>query len=279
MLRHIALISQSRSVRFSELTQVGAALQKQAARDFGPIWSIEATFDVFAELADVPLGYWPVLIRDDVSARWGAAGIHLDDARQPFALVQADTGWPLAASHEVLEMLADPYGDRLVAGQAPLEANAQGRVEYLVEVCDPSESADWAYTVNGIAASDFYTPAFFDSARVAGLRYSYTGAIAAPRQVLRGGYLSWRNPMDAHWHQLRWFTTPKPIVVDLGVFDGSSMSTREWIDRQTEAAQDAPARRRRRRRVGTRAAADAWRSSQRRALQIEDDVARLLAGA
>ena len=279
MLRQVALVSQSKVVRLAEAAQVGAALQKQVSRDVGPIWSVDATVDVFGELSEVPLGYWPVLVRDDVSAQFGAAGIHLDTARQPFALVQADPGWALAASHEVLEMLVDPYGDRLVAGDAPREARDHGRVEYLVEICDPSEAAEFGYTVNGVRTSDFYTPAFFDPVPVAGVRYSFTGAVKAPRQVLRGGYLSWRNPLDTHWYQLRWFTGPRPAVVDLGIFEGTS-STREWVDRQTEDGRGHDVPRVIRARPSRVAVAPAIaRASHRRAAELSRDVSRVLLGA
>lgn len=90
----------------------------------------------------------------------GAAGFHDDENEQPFALVQFSNQWALTASHEVLEMLADPFGRRLVAGQSPKAG--QGRVQFLVEVCDPSEDTAFAISVNGIKLSDFYTPRYFD---------------------------------------------------------------------------------------------------------------------
>jgi hypothetical protein len=45
-------------------------------------------------------------------------------------------------------MLVDPSGNRLVAGDSP--KTDQGRVSFLVEVCDPSEAADFAYSANGV---------------------------------------------------------------------------------------------------------------------------------
>jgi hypothetical protein len=65
------------------------------------------------------------------------------------------------------------------------------------------------------------------------VRYSFTGAITKPRQILKGGYISWHNTVNNHWYQLQWFTTAKPVVKDLGIFEASSKSTREWIDEQT----------------------------------------------
>ena len=77
----------------------------------------------------------------------------------------------------------------------------QGRVNFLVEVCDPCEASDFAYSVNGVFVSDFYTPNYFDPVPAPGVRYSYSGWISAPRQVLYGGYLSWQDPTSAHWWQ------------------------------------------------------------------------------
>jgi hypothetical protein len=233
MIVQVGLVSQSKQVPFSDIALVSAALQKQATRDFGPLWQVQATVDPFARLGDVPVGYWPVVVRDDVMSKQQAAGIHLDKNGQPFALVQAQEGWPMTASHEVLEMLADPFGERMIAGQAPKEAKGQGRVEYLVEVCDPSEDEKFGYTVNDILLADFYTPNYFDPITAPGVRYSFTGAINKPRQVLRGGYISWHNLVDDHWYQLTWFSGAKPTVRDIGVFDASTKSAREMIDECT----------------------------------------------
>jgi hypothetical protein len=151
--------------------------------------------------------------------------------RRMHALVQAGfLSTVLTASHEVLEMLADPFGNRVIAGKSP--KRGQGRVEFLVEVCDPSEAAEFGYTVNGLLVSDFYTPAYFDPVANTTVRYSFTGAITEPRQVLKGGYLSWRDPVSNHWWQERWFGTPKPTFHDLGVFT-ATRSLREQVDTLT----------------------------------------------
>lgn len=230
MLTHqIALVSETPRVKVGDLMRVAAALQKQAARDLSPLWKINATVDAFASLDDVPLGYWPLIMVDDVP---NAAGIHLDDDGQPYALAEAGPGWSLTASHECLEMLVDPFGNRLVAGRSPKQG--QGRVEFLVEVCDPSESKQFAYTVNGVVVSDFYTPHYFDPVAAPSVRYSFTQALTKPRQVLRGGYLSWHDPVSNHWFQQTWFGT-KATFRDLGVFSLKQQGTsiRSWIYSQT----------------------------------------------
>src|SRR5262245_31915147 len=231
LLVQVALVSEISEVSASELTRVSAALQKQALRDFGPIWDIQATVDAFVRLEDVPLGYWPIIVDLEIGFP-GAAGIHLDKDGQPFALVQHSDSWALTASHRCLGMLADPFGDRVVAGDSIKPG--QGRVEYLVEVSDPSEAQEFAYTANGILVSDFYTPRFFDPVATSGVRYSFTGAITEPRQVLSGGYLSWHDPVSDHWWQQTWFGGAQPAFRDLGVFERGEQSLREMVDAATQ---------------------------------------------
>ena len=231
----LALVSESSQVKTSELLRVAAALQKQASRDLAPIWDVSATVDAFETLEDVPLGYWPMIIMDDIGFD-GAAGIHLDKDNQPFSLITSSSDldtWSLTASHEELEMLVDPFGNRLVAGDSP-KAD-QDRVEFLVEVADPSEDAEFAYTVNGILVSDFYTPRFFDPIVCSGVRYSFTGAITEPRQVLRGGYLSWHDPVSDDWWQEIWFSGSAPSFRNLGPLEAKGESLRSQIDRRTQS--------------------------------------------
>lgn len=222
----LALISTVAQVDFADLSMVSAAIQKQIVRDFEPVWNAPATIDAFATLDDVPVGYWPIIVVEAVAH----GGQHRDRNGQPFALIEGGTSWSLAASHEALEMLADPFGSRLIAGASP--APGQGRVEFLVEICDPCEDDDFAYTVNGVLVSDFYTPNYFDPVTAAGVRYSFTGALTAPREVLPGGYLTWHEPVGGDWFQLRRFTAD-PEIKNLGPLPIGSEAIRTMIDRLT----------------------------------------------
>jgi hypothetical protein len=228
---NLALVSEVEGHDPSDVARVSGALQKQASRDFSPYWEVEATVDAYPRLEDVPVGYWPMVVKTDIEVP-GAAGIHLDDNGQPFALITMSDSWSLTASHEMVEMLADPMGNRLVPGQSPHPD--QGRVEFLVEVADPSEAAEFGYTSNDILVSDFYTPRFFDPVPTENCRYSYTGAIKEPRTILRGGYISWHDPTSNEWWQQLWFGD-EPEFRNLGVLEeASKMSIRSWIDSQTQ---------------------------------------------
>jgi hypothetical protein len=259
---HVALVPENVNVDAGEVTSVAAAVSKQVARDFGPIWSIDATVDPFMKLEDVPVGYWPIIIMQDVQ---GAEGYHQDKNGQPFSLIAFHDQWSITASHECLEMLADPFGNKLQPGNLLDQAVNLGmdpaRVQYLVEVCDPSESADFSYQVDGVQVSDFYTPQFFDPVQAPDTRYSFTGAIDAPRKILDGGYISWTDPVSTDWYQLRMFaddlSSDVPHVVDLttqttfeqfkqadGLRGASDRVTRPkyWVQKEGEALEKARAR-------------------------------------
>jgi len=219
-------VSETQSISFSELGRVSAALQKQAVRDLGPVWNIQSTVDAFARLEDVPIGTWPIVVEDNINTP-GAAGVHEDKDGQPFALVMAESGWSLTASHELIEMLVDPFGRRLTEGQSPKPG--QGRVEFLVEPCDPSEATQFAYLINGVTVSDFYMPKYFSTVFNSADRYSHTGVIKKPRQVLKGGYLSWHDPVTDHWFQETFFQGNTPKFRDLGQLTASAKSFRRQI--------------------------------------------------
>ena len=220
LMDHIALVSLTGEISTRNLLQAAAAVQKQVTRDFTPIWGVRATLDTFVDLESVPSDYYPVVVFDDpdelvgqleraVGAEYTArlvddferdrmTGMHLNAfTRQPFALVNLSDAWSVTISHEVLEMIADPYGNRLVAAAHPLDYRQ--RVKYLVEVCDPCQTI-W-YPVNGVPVSDFYTPRYFEPVAIEGGRYSFTGEIRRPLEVLDGGYLTWIDPADSGLYQ------------------------------------------------------------------------------
>lgn len=226
--RHVALVAAGKNIPLDELSEVAAAIQKQVVRDFLPLWRIEADVTSFAQLEDVPLDYWPIIVKDGIGDK-SAGGYHEDKHGQPFALVEYSGHWPLAASHEILEMLADPYGQTLIAAQSPRAD--QGRVQFLLEICDPCEAS--SYSVNGITVSDFYTPRYFDPVPSRGVRYSFCESIKRPFQVLKDGYLSWYDPASRQWWRRHWFgAAPADQALRIGELKGGNI--RATLDRLTE---------------------------------------------
>jgi hypothetical protein len=233
LIRQVAVVSISPRVPAATVMRISAALQKQATRDLAPIWEVSATVDAFDQLGQVPIGTWPIIIGGQVPA--GAGGYHTDKNGQPLALVRASSDINVlcqTCSHEMVEMLVDPFGSRFVAGDSPMPD--QGRVNFLLEPCDPSEAADFGYTVNNLLMSDFYTPHYFDPVQSDAVRYSFTGVIKEPRQVLDGGYLSWQDPISKHFFQEQKYDPSQPEFLDLDAPENDSLTPREFIDRKTD---------------------------------------------
>jgi hypothetical protein len=223
---HVCLVSESRHVSQADLANVAGALQAQVTRDFQPLWKASA---IVVSAAVPPPGAWPIIVRDTLDEP-GALGYHTDTHRQPVSYVEATSDWTVTVSHELLEMLADPFGSRLWVAKGP---DGQGRVRYLIEVCDPPEAV--TYDIGGVAVSDFCTPAFFHTVKRLGHQYSLTGALTQPRTILKGGYLSYVDEGHA-WHQVTWFDGDEPTTRTLGrleEFARDDETLREAVDRVT----------------------------------------------
>ena len=184
----------------------------------------------------IPSGVWPVFLVASLPP--GEGGVHLDKKNQPYSLVIGtpdSDAWTIDASHELVEMLVDPSGNRLQTSQAISIADGQvidtsGQFEYLVEACDPCEGNQYAYNIQGIAVSDFITPHFYDPKSTPGTRYSFGGNISRPRQVLPGGYISYVNTQSDEWEQIL-YLGKTPELKELGPASGASI--RAFIDSQT----------------------------------------------
>src|SRR5262249_37784585 len=138
-------------------------------------------------------GSWAIWMVDVVQ---GASGEHLDARGVPYAVVEVEGKWTVTASHELLEMLGDPW--RRTFRTAPsIDPAAPGRAGHcLQEIADPCEDA--TYMINGVQVSDFVTPAYYLGGRAP---YDLLGRVASPLQVLPGGSLSWFDPYDRRWHR------------------------------------------------------------------------------
>jgi hypothetical protein len=66
-----------------------------------------------------------------------------------------------------------------------------------------------------------------------GTRYSFTGAVTKPREILRGGYISFVNQETDEWQQILYLGSA-PELKTLGPATGDKRSLREWIDNEME---------------------------------------------
>lgn len=195
--RRLALVNlSSRHLSLDELSRVASALQIQCDRDFTPIWGVAAVVVPFGSSEKIPSGYWPMRVLDKPV---GGLGIHLDQNHHPYAEIMATSDWSVTASHEMVEMLADPYGNHFVSAPDIDPHSDHHRVHYLVEIADPCEV--WAYSIEGVAVSDFVTPEYYNAGAEAGTSFDHLGRLKSALEVPRGCYISWIDPEDGRWHQ------------------------------------------------------------------------------
>ncbi|MEI9982880.1 MAG: hypothetical protein WDN69_06490 [Aliidongia sp.] len=234
----IGLVDTTGTVPMPAMAMVAAALNVQVTRDLQQFWPVIATVCYLPDPNVIPQGVWPVLLVSTLPQEGG--GFHLTVHNQPYAQVLVTPGsdeWTVDASHETIEMLVDPFGNRLqtstsiqIVGNDLQDGNEQ--YEYLVEACDPCEADSCTYQIGGIRVSDFITPYFYDLLTIPGLRYSFTGAITRPREILPGGYISWMNPQTNAMQQiLRLDPNAPPQCRDLGMATGASL--RAFVEKQT----------------------------------------------
>jgi hypothetical protein len=231
----VGLVDTTGALDANLVQATAAALNTQVTRDLPQFWNVTATVEYLPHAHKVPAGVWPVRLVKSLPP--GEGGFHLDKHNQPYAEVIAnpsDASWSIDASHETLEMLVDPGGNRMQSSVAIdiVDGKIQdgtGQFNYLVEACDPCEANKYGYTIQGVLVSDFITPRFYDSIATPGTRYSFSGSLKAPRQILPGGYISWVNQETDEWQQLL-FVDPSqpPTIHTLG--PATARSFREWID-------------------------------------------------
>lgn len=186
----VAMINASKLVQDEEAQAVLAALQTQVRRDFAPAWGIDA------ELAFVPRGqqpapgaWWLTLVDESELA----GGIHeLTEEGLPLAKVfvamarKARIAWSFCASHELLEMLANP-GINLAVYPAD-EAHLPAMTFYGYQVCDPCQARAFGYSIDGVRVSDFVFPSWFGSFRSPGQQgFDFRGHTTKPFQLLKRG--------------------------------------------------------------------------------------------
>ncbi len=217
----LALKNQSTVVTDAELVKAAAALQIQLDRDWLPLWHSTAKIVVLDRTQPVPAGAWPIYIMD-TSDMSDALGYHYNVRGTPYGRVFAKTGidngyaWTITLSHEIVEIMGNP----LVNATVLRMNSANSATLYMMETGDPVEADNLGYKIDGIALSDFVTPAWFDvEATVRGTRYDFAGHCTAPFQILPGGYMSVMNlPGPLTWTSINARNLPETGTSDRNRF-------------------------------------------------------------
>lgn len=211
----IALINKSDDLTDEALGVIHTALRQQINQDFLPTWGVTAELHQVHEGEAPPAGMWWLVFLND-SDQAGALGYHdLTPDLHPISKVFVATDLKfgaapsVTASHEVLEMLGNPYlGDCVVDPRT-------GRL-YAKEVGDAVEADEFAYRKGEVLVSDFVLPAFFDPRhRGKSEPLSFKGHVDEPFSLAKGGYLSYidLSNLKKGWQQV---TDEEERVVERG---------------------------------------------------------------
>jgi hypothetical protein len=206
----VAVINDASSgVADADAQKMVEAVAHQVLYDFGPRWHIGAHFEFVPAGKTPPADAWVVALLDS-SDQAGALGYHdLTPAGLPLGKVFAGTdrqyggSISITLSHEVLEMLADPWID--------LAAQSDDGRFYAWEAGDAVEADELGYAApNGVLVSAFVTPAWFGHG--AGDVCYPAGRVTKAFELAPGGYISIFDPSSGQgWSQV----TAQHVMHDL----------------------------------------------------------------
>jgi hypothetical protein len=193
----IAITNASTCLTDAQVEAAIPALQRQVSLDFRAYWDLDCQLILLPKNDALTSGWWQISVIDNPDQA-GALGyheltIHGTPLGKVFAGLDIQSGgsWTVTLSHELLEMLADPWINWCAQG-------SDGKV-YALEVCDAVEADELGYQIDGVLVSDFITPAWFEPTQ--GDRVDFKQRISKPLQLAAGGYISVLNA-GGKWTQI-----------------------------------------------------------------------------
>lgn len=193
----IAISNASTCLTDAQVEAVIPSMQKQVSNDFKAYWELDCTLEFVPSSQGVAAGWWQIALVDNPDQA-GALGYHeMSNTGMPlgkvFAKLDIESGasWTATLSHELLEMLADPWINWCAVG-------SDSKI-YALEVCDAVEADTLAYEIDGVLVSDFVTPAWFEPTSAD--RVDFKQRLSKQLELARGGYISIFDPLSG-WTQI-----------------------------------------------------------------------------
>lgn len=203
----VSVLNRSARVSDDEARAAVSALQTLVRRDFVPVWGIGAELTFVAKGSDPEPGSWWLVIEDEPDIPEMISYRTLTSEGLPQAKISvisaAENGedWTLPASHDLLEMLANPQLNLTVFHS---EDGQTGRL-YNREICDPVAGLQTSYKIDGVVVSDFVYPAWFESFRDANsTKFDHGGHLSAPFTRAPGGYTRYLDVRPGSGWQIKW---------------------------------------------------------------------------
>jgi hypothetical protein len=159
----VSIVNASTVLKDADIPPVMAALQVQVSQHLAPKWHVDATLEFVPFGTNAPDGDWRLELLDDTDISPDSGYHNVEPGGTPFGRVFIKTAlehkeiWTITASHELLEMLVNPY--IVFAAFIPSDDNAG--TFYQLEICDPVSPDENGYQINGISVSDFVFPEWF----------------------------------------------------------------------------------------------------------------------
>lgn len=182
----IAVSNESTVLTDAQVQAVIAPLQRQVTEDFRGYWDADCTLEFLPKGQPLPAGWWQIVVLDNPDTA-NALGYHeLTSQGTPLGKIfakldiQVGSSWTVTISHELLEMLADPWINWMAQG-------SDGQI-YALEVSDAVEADSLGYEIDGVLLSDFVTPAWFTPTEAD--RVDFKKRISKPLEIAPGGYIS-----------------------------------------------------------------------------------------
>jgi hypothetical protein len=193
----IAITNASTCLQDQQVEAVIPTLQQQVSLDFKAYWDLDCGLTFLAKDSKLPGGWWQIVLTDNPDQA-GALGYHEMTSQgtplgKVFAKLDLESGssWTVTLSHELLEMLADPWINWCAQG-------LDGKL-YALEVCDAVEADNLGYRVEGVLVSDFITPAWFEPTEAD--RVDFKKRISKQLALAPGGYIGVFDPVSG-WTQI-----------------------------------------------------------------------------
>jgi hypothetical protein len=189
-------VANDSSLTDAEIADVLPVYQRALDEDFAPVWPEAGGSKLI--LGEAPKGAWSVQVVD-IPACFFCSGYHDLQDGAPRAVVSTVDDWQLTFSHELWELLVNPY-----LGRSALVKGKRVNRRYALETADPVEGDRLAYqrqSASGavVRISDFVTPAWFR--RASRGPWDFSRMTKRPLQILEDGYQLWFHDggWDAIW--------------------------------------------------------------------------------
>ncbi len=226
----IALIDQTNKINFDYLSRIAAAYQRQVTEDFYPEWGKTAKIVAYQNESQMPSDAWPCYFMLALPGNSeGLNGYHsytidVNGVKKPIIYVLHHPDYERTGSHEILETLEDPLVDNTMLVKAT--DASRGSIELLVEVSDPVQSSEYGYSIDGIPVSNFFYRSFYNPFAEKGVKYDHLGWLDKPRQLLDGGYISFKDASGVWWQA---FNRGNQITFKKLLDNSVSLTAREQV--------------------------------------------------